>query len=261
MEVHHHAHPSTSSGHRKKWTHYFWEFLMLFLAVFCGFLAENFREHYIEKHRANQYARSLINDLKKDTAMISRIIRQAKRGIRRTEMVAEYLMSKPTGRIRNIDLFTSEIFIYRPYTWNRTTLEQIKNSGSIRYFTNDSIIILLNAYDAFTRHMDEDFAEDQDRLSGFIEIRNKVVDLNYPLKFREAFDNDADSLSETEYFRELATNGPQLLTRNSYDLKIYANEVLTIGSNLRIRAENELPDLIQDAQNLINILKEEYHLK
>ena len=34
MEVHHHSHPSTSSGHRKKWTHYFWEFLMLFLAVF-----------------------------------------------------------------------------------------------------------------------------------------------------------------------------------------------------------------------------------
>ena len=34
MEVHHHAHTS-----RKKWTHYFWEFLMLFLAVFCGFLA------------------------------------------------------------------------------------------------------------------------------------------------------------------------------------------------------------------------------
>ena len=53
MEIHHHAHgsdpdSSTSSGHRgrKKWTHYFWEFLMLFLAVFCGFLAENQREHF-----------------------------------------------------------------------------------------------------------------------------------------------------------------------------------------------------------------------
>ena len=36
MEVHSHTHSP-----RKKWTHYFWEFLMLFLAVFCGFLAEN----------------------------------------------------------------------------------------------------------------------------------------------------------------------------------------------------------------------------
>ena len=46
MEVHHHAHTA-----RKKWTHYFWEFLMLFLAVFCGFLAEYQLEHTIEHNR------------------------------------------------------------------------------------------------------------------------------------------------------------------------------------------------------------------
>ena len=42
MEVHAHTHTE-----KKKFTHYLWEFLMLFLAVFCGFLAENFREHKI----------------------------------------------------------------------------------------------------------------------------------------------------------------------------------------------------------------------
>jgi hypothetical protein len=63
MEVHHHTQTS-----RKKWTHYFWEFLMLFLAVFCGFLAENFREHQVEKRRGKQYIRSLYQDLKTDTA-------------------------------------------------------------------------------------------------------------------------------------------------------------------------------------------------
>ena len=35
MEIHAHSH---TPG--KKWTHYFREFLMLFPAVFCGFLAE-----------------------------------------------------------------------------------------------------------------------------------------------------------------------------------------------------------------------------
>ena len=66
MEVHHHAHTS-----RNKWTHYFWEFLMLFLAVFCGFLAENFREHKVEDLRAKEFARSLILDLNNDTAAIN----------------------------------------------------------------------------------------------------------------------------------------------------------------------------------------------
>ena len=38
MEVHHHTHPDSHRGHEKKsWKSYFWEFLMLFLAVFCGF--------------------------------------------------------------------------------------------------------------------------------------------------------------------------------------------------------------------------------
>ena len=55
MEVHHHSHTA-----RKKWTHYFWEFLMLFLAVFCGFLAEYKLEHVIELQREEKYARSLL---------------------------------------------------------------------------------------------------------------------------------------------------------------------------------------------------------
>ena len=46
MEVHHHSHTA-----RKKWTHYFWEFFMLFLAVTLGFFVENQREHYIEGQR------------------------------------------------------------------------------------------------------------------------------------------------------------------------------------------------------------------
>jgi hypothetical protein len=44
MEVHAHTHTP-----RKKWTHYFWEFFMLFLAVTLGFLVENWREHFVEK--------------------------------------------------------------------------------------------------------------------------------------------------------------------------------------------------------------------
>ncbi|MEJ7674922.1 MAG: hypothetical protein WKF59_20040 [Chitinophagaceae bacterium] len=40
-----------STKEKKTWKSYFWEFLMLFLAVFCGFLAEYQLEHKIEKDR------------------------------------------------------------------------------------------------------------------------------------------------------------------------------------------------------------------
>src|SRR5262245_41053252 len=61
MEVHHHSHTA-----RKKWTHYFWEFFMLFLAVTLGFFVENQREHYVEHGREKQYMRSMVEDLSKD---------------------------------------------------------------------------------------------------------------------------------------------------------------------------------------------------
>ena len=66
MEVHHHSHTP-----RKNWTHYFWEFLMLFLAVFAGFLAENEREHFIEHKREKKLIKEMVEDLKKDTVYLS----------------------------------------------------------------------------------------------------------------------------------------------------------------------------------------------
>src|SRR6187401_54015 len=55
MEVHHH-----SQTPRKKWAHYFWEFFMLFFAVFCGMLAEYKLEHIIEHQREKKYIRSIM---------------------------------------------------------------------------------------------------------------------------------------------------------------------------------------------------------
>ena len=74
MEVHHHAHTT-----RKKWTHYFWEFLMLFLAVFCGFLAEYQLEHKIERDRERKFIQTFIEDLKVDTAAINANLQFQKR--------------------------------------------------------------------------------------------------------------------------------------------------------------------------------------
>src|SRR6186997_3074674 len=69
MEVHHHSHSS-----RKKWMHYFWEFLMLFLAVFAGFLAENQREHYVEDQRAHQLAKNLYKEIYADSIAVQQKI-------------------------------------------------------------------------------------------------------------------------------------------------------------------------------------------
>ena len=71
MEVHSHTHTP-----RKKWTHYFWEFLMLFLAVLCGFFAEYQLEHKIEKDRAGQFLQSMLVDVRTNIKNLDSLLYQ-----------------------------------------------------------------------------------------------------------------------------------------------------------------------------------------
>ena len=90
MEVHRHAHSD-----RKKWTHYFWEFLMLFLAVFCGFLAELQLEHYIEDQREKKFAVQLLSDLKEDTSSYHRLIEKIEIDLARYDSACKVYTNKP----------------------------------------------------------------------------------------------------------------------------------------------------------------------
>src|SRR5712671_281137 len=75
MEVHHHSHPDNHRNNKRKWTHSLWEFLMIFFAVFAGFLAENQREHLVEHKREEVYIHSIGEDLMQDISQLDSIIR------------------------------------------------------------------------------------------------------------------------------------------------------------------------------------------
>ena len=96
MEVHAHTHTP-----RNKWTHYLWEFLMLFLAVFCGFLAELQLEHKVEKSREKQYMKSMVEDLKADTAMLINNIIQRQEKIMMIDSLAKLLTSSSVNKRGN----------------------------------------------------------------------------------------------------------------------------------------------------------------
>ena len=144
MEVHAHTHSS-----RKKWTHYFWEFLMLFLAVFCGFLAENQREHYIEDQRAKKFAASIIEDLQGDTAEIHLNKKTIESFFRSADMVQAEL-KKPRSYQNDTILQingVSGLFEFNYFDPQMGNYEQMKNSGSLRFFKQD-LIKMLTRYES-----------------------------------------------------------------------------------------------------------------
>src|SRR6186997_203995 len=138
MEVHHHQHCS-----RQKWTHYLWEFLMLFLAVFCGFLAEYQLEHKIEKDRAKELAKSFYEELKNDSAVISQKVQVRLKAENALAWLAKYFKDSSLANVSKTFTvnFLYGIYFRTPSLFEPTTvvLEQLKNSGSLRYFKNEEL--------------------------------------------------------------------------------------------------------------------------
>ena len=141
MEVHHHAH-----SERKKWTHYFWEFLMLFLAVFCGFLAENQREHMVEHKREEKFAKRLLSDLGEDSVFLNKRIERLED---RKKKYADFLsvMTGPRSS-SSFDIMKAFSELLKSYKsqFTTTTYDQMKASGSLRYIEDDTLTTKLQRY-------------------------------------------------------------------------------------------------------------------
>jgi hypothetical protein len=137
MEVHQHSHTADPGSHRgkKKWTHYFWEFLMLFFAVFCGFLAEYQLEHKIEKDRAKEIAGSLYNDIKKDTLGLNIVLLDfCTQKLNHIDSLLDMLQKKHSLNDTSFSVHTSWLVFINNFFRNNGTYEQMKNSGSLEIF-------------------------------------------------------------------------------------------------------------------------------
>src|SRR5690242_14446324 len=143
MEVHHHSHVHG----KRNWMQYFWEFLMLFLAVFAGFLAENLREHIVEHRRAEQFARSLLADLKADTDALKIGIAYGDKKVKAIDSFFSQVELTP-GKWNDTLMYRygGAAGRVRPFEHNSGTYEQMKASGSLRYFQQE-LADLLNKYD------------------------------------------------------------------------------------------------------------------
>lgn len=243
MDVHHHAHTS-----RKKWTHYFWEFIMLFLAVFCGFLAEYQLEHTIERERGKKYLRSMQEDLKIDTATFAGMLSIYQEKLFYLQDFHSCYEAISQGRDTADCMAT--IFNYANsfpdlITMDRT-LQQLKSTGGLRLLKDqdaDSIIL----YDAAIRKCVQGERTDLQEVQ--TTLRNSSYDLiSFRGVYRKYF--QPDSLSRI----------PLLLPGNAEGL----NKLFVILTRyllvLQARMQG-IADLKVKAQNLLHYFEQRYHFK
>ena len=242
MEVHAHTHTP-----RKKWTHYFWEFLMLFLAVTLGFFVENQREHYIEKQRAKQLAASLTIDLGIDIERLSNVIfsRNAKKEKFDTLMNE---LEKAPGSQNDSLIFhiTAENLLNRSNVVPNTgTYQQIKNSGSLRYFET-GIAADLILYQGNLETLDRSFEFDDDYLLGnVVKLRSELCNPKYLRLKREQ--------------KTFIVSEPMISKNASIQLDLYkALNFLQERNQVYLR---QMTAALGKAESLLSKLKKTYSIK
>ncbi len=256
MEVHHHAHDPVSPHLKKNWKSYFWEFLMLFLAVFCGFLAENQREHIIEHQRANVYAANLYEELKMDTASLNSIIESNKSVIGKLDSFCLFSTEKEKRSITN-----GMLYYYSEYTTsveffasNNTTIEQLKGSGNLRTMPNH-IAQKISSYSKKLSTLENEYRISRAEFEKIEDLYFKIFDgYTTQLLTDAAGGNIVNRDSVFKLNLPLINDDPKLMKEFTGWLKFESSIYSSQNSNFHI-------PLKQTATELIGLLKKEYHLK
>ena len=252
MEVHTHSHPPPEIHRgRKKWTHYFWEFFMLFLAVTLGFFVENQREHLIEHKREKQYIKSMIADLRTDTTNLSAGNRWFNQIIKASDTLLKNYIVFTKGysqmTYRNYSYILSG---YPDFVYTDRTMQQLKNAGGLRLIRNVTASDSIVDYDANIRDL---FIEESSVTFYYDRIHDQA---NKVFNFRK-FDslllhkkNDDLERERTDFW---LTNNVAELEQLYNQIREYRNTIFSYAK-YRVRLQ-------QKAGRLIDLLKREYHLE
>ena len=248
MEVHPHTHTDPAHGgtSRKRFKHYLWEFLMLFLAITLGFLVENLREHNIENSRAKEFAGLLLHDLKNDTAYLRQSLAEQLVNLKQEDSLIEFLNSdllmKNNYRFVHHFIQVATLMYFTPAF--PVNFEQMKNSGSLRYFKSSELVGELSG---LNRLLDE--------ISQIFKSRNDFI-LQYLTPF--ALQN-MNSLQYDIFTRKVLSENPVVNELNNKTVLPLINKVnftktwgVFIYEYLRQAMEKTIASIL--------FLKKEYHL-
>ena len=225
---------------------------MLFLAVFCGFLAENQREHMVEQQREKQYMKSLKEDIETDIKQIGRLQIELKDFISRLDSIAEDLNQfYSAGPSLTTYEQISRSMGFSDFIYTDRTMQQLKNAGGMRLIRNPEVADTIVEYDAMVRrglvHQD---------LINNLYIPRLVDKINYAINITEI-----NKLAGVGYSKSDTDNLKKsiLLTHDKTELIRLINEF----RHYRFMIDLQLKYITHDsemASRLHSLLKKEYHI-
>jgi cell division protein FtsB len=252
MEVHHHP----DLEHKKKnFREYFLEFLMIFLAVTLGFLAENLRERITDNSKEKEYIESMVQDLKTDTAKASRSIRDMRAqifGMDTLEMLLNPNINENDRAVFTCYRQSKYMFDENTMIFSSRTITQLFSSGNMRLIKKQAVSDRISEYYSAIRNADAQKAY-------YIDYFQKCLDIFLQIYSFDSYHTRVDTMGKI--YSTLPEFGKvKIADTNPGDLQKFKSTIeLTKGiiASYRDRIEN----LNTEATSLIEFLRKEYRLK
>ncbi|OSZ81456.1 hypothetical protein CAP36_09560 [Chitinophagaceae bacterium IBVUCB2] len=222
---------------------------MLFLAVFCGFLAEYQLEHKIERDREKKFIQTFIEDLKSDTAAIRQNIAFRQNKMKAMDSLTFLLNSQQIKGNENDLYYLGRTFVRGVrFQSNDRTITQLKNSGALRLIRNEKAADSMISYQKLVEYIY--YNQEDDRIE-----RREADPLLSHIFYPAVFDKmvTIDGITRP-------TDNPPLRSYDKnlhFDLAYYVHQLK--GSNFMIEVRLKL--LNEKAIKMITFLQKEYHLK
>jgi len=233
MEVHHHPHVE-----KKNFKEYFFEFIMIFLAVTMGFFAESIQEHFNNKEIEKRNIESLVRNLDEDKTNLTQAISDNQK----TVTTIDSLVAIPAtsfaepGFQQRFFYFVNNLLTRYAFISDESAFDQMQSSGTLRLIKNHDVTDSILQY---TR-------------------QNKII-RELDAYIDQWFSKSIGSLARFTDLRARLKEEPMKMNKNYADVSEYINykvmERIALYSYIGI-----LKHQLRNLDNLIPFLKKEYHL-
>lgn len=236
---------------------------LVIVGIVIALQVNNWNEERLEQRQVRRYAHALVNDLERDIEMVAPIMRMIDLSLKNIRALDEYTRGKSLHQLDNLDLFQLTSLVgYRPYEWHRGAIEQMRNAGTLQQMRNFELANKITAYEALTHHLDQDYADDWERTQDAQRMADQVVDAGYPInpqfeawarkRFRGSFEFPSPELHAI-----YADTRLEILSDDIRQVRVMSNKFQTAAGMLP-RLEHEIPTLVENARQIIALLRQEY---
>jgi hypothetical protein len=225
---------------------------MLFFAVFCGFLAENFREHQIEHQREKKYIASFVKGVELDIISLNQASDARKKCITYYDSLVYLLKNYSDSSLSDIYFYARHVGRITDFKYHDGTMQQLKNSGSLRLIRNKDAVDSIIVYD---NEVIKSILNQQEIVES--RFRNDIA-INHLGKIFNAYEWDAMTDDTAEIYR--IANNPKLFNKDPKLINDFALQIIIVKTTYRL-TNGQIEKAIKAAESLNSFLKKEYHLK